>query len=203
MAPAAWRSLVPLASVGLLLVSPLARGAPGGEDPTAVERLLELLRSDHDGDRAAAYRALSPGESGRTTAPGPLLLRGLLDIAEERDTVEPLDPPPALAIRLLGEYRSMEAIPILIDRIDEVFPRLVVSAEVAPTEAAGALIAIGEATIEPILDRAETASGEEWSILSQVLRGLERPAALSSAVQGRLARPISAAAQARLIALGR
>ncbi len=211
VAPARGRAAVRRWAALLFLVEPLLRVGAGATvdaqetpDPTEIERLLERLRSADDADRFAAYRALSPRRRGdQPVEASPLLIRELLALAGQRDAAYPMEPAPALAMRLLGDYGCEEAIPLLIERISDDFPRLIVSAETAPTEAAGALIAIGSRVIEPILDRVETASDEEWGILSLVLRRLDRPVAVSSAFEGRLERQLSALARERLAAFRR
>jgi len=81
---------------------------------------------------------------------------------------------PMLAARLLGFLRSVEAIPLLLERLLDEFPRPIVrSRDTYLTVAADALSRIGLTAAGPILSRVASASEEEWRALRMALWFME------------------------------
>lgn len=175
-----------------LLLAPLGLAAAGAAaPPPSLLAAAANLRSGDLAERVAARDAIAgrlrgapaPAESEALTA----LVPELLEIARIEEKVYSMASPPLLAIGLLGDLRAAEAVPLLLDRIGDEFPRFVVRDVDRLTPAAQALARIGPPAIEPILDRAGAADDEEWGMLAASLRTMEDREAVRAAVERRLA----------------
>ncbi|MEM7050128.1 MAG: choice-of-anchor D domain-containing protein [Acidobacteriota bacterium] len=173
--------------------SPLACVVPSSpgiaESPFNLsEALSQLVSSNwtirHSG-AATIYAALA---SGKITASDRQDLLNQLRIIASNPHYRGQQPfsRPLLAINLLGELQDESSIPLLIGRLEEEFRLFGLIEEDELTAAAAALIKIGPAVIEPILDRAQTASASEWELCEAVLAGMEDPADVEEAVERRI-----------------
>jgi len=185
----------------LLALSPLPLRASAGEFDVA--GAIADLRSDDFGQRLQGFQEISAR-----------MTRGQLTPSERRDLTaalvadarleEPhpeLESTPLLAIELLGELESAEAIPLLLARLLDYFPRFVVSDLSALPPPAVALGKIGPPAIAPILDRASSASAEEWKALRSALQLMKDQETVRSAVRQRLRADVAGTALERLRAL--
>lgn len=171
----------------------LATAGPAPANPPSLAAVAERLGSDEADERFAAHellleqiRRFGAEELGAAERQAVLdVVPGLMTVARRTERIYPMGAAPLLAIELLGELRAAEAIPLLLDRIDDDFPRILVNAtDVSP--AAKALVRIGAGAIEPILDRTAAADESEWRMLTATLRAIEPREPVVSAVERHL-----------------
>jgi hypothetical protein len=144
---------------------PVVAALPRAPEPTldSVARLTDASLEV----RNAAYEALLA-----KTQSGELLekeraetVAALLEVAQGEAVDGELEAAPLLAMRLLGELRAEEAIPLLLDRLTDEFTRAIIGDSDWVTPAAQALVKIGKPALAPMVSMAAGASEEEWGVL--------------------------------------
>ncbi len=181
-------------SQGAVLVSSVALGPEAARPaaPTPLESLpaaaRQLLSAETESRTAARDAitgrlrtgALPPAE--RTA-----LIAELLAAARVEESPYPLLATPLLAIELLGDLRAEEAIPVLMERLLDDFPRLLVTGEQRVTPAGQALAKIGKPALEPMISAAAGASEEEWGVLRASLALMKDQKSVQAEVSRQLA----------------
>jgi len=144
-------------------------------DRGSVELLavIEDLQSDRLRDRLEARRSVRDAyeRGGLSAEEQALLTKELLRLARIREEQYAFYDPVMIAIELLGVLQATEAIPVMLDRIWDGFPRVVLDTR---TVAASALLELGDSAVGPILERCATATPREWDGMRGVLHELDR-----------------------------
>ncbi len=182
------------------------QGSPAAAAPATLASLSDAARqllSAHTEDRTAARDAvlgrLRAGDISPEERSG--LVAGLLTAARVEEHPYPLLSTAFLAIELLGELRAEEAVPVLLDRLLDEFPRLLVTGEQRVTPAGQALAKIGQPALEPMIARAAGASDEEWGVLRASLDLMKDQKSVQAEVSRQLAEGTVAEALERLTGL--
>jgi len=164
-----------------------AQVEPDDDEPIDFGALLNQIEAPSGAERMAAHMDLEIRlKAGQLTADErEQAWRKLSRIAQRRQDAYPFDAPEYLAIRLLGKLKDPRAIPLLINRVADEFPRFVL-AHTRRAPAAQALVDIGVPAIGPIIASAPRADDREWRSLSGALLGIDRLSAGARA-QARLA----------------
>jgi hypothetical protein len=153
---------------------------------SSVSSVVQLLESTDAADRLTGFNAvLSVYSSDQLKgAEREQLVSELLRIASRHSTNYDLYSSEMLAIDLLGVLQVKEAIPILMKHILTEFPRPRIGQRKSQlsTEASIALSNLGGAVIPAIIQKARSASNQEWRILEQVLRLFEDQRTLRQAI---------------------
>ena len=103
------------------------------------------------------------------------LITALLQLARVDRKNYPASSPTELAIRMLGELRSPEAVGVLLDQIDkQFFPRIVVRRGDELPPSVHSLSLIGMPAVGPIIERAGIATVGQWRLMQVALRDIDR-----------------------------
>jgi HEAT repeat protein len=174
--------IVPL--LGGLTASLLCTVACADEDP--VRLAIERLDSTNPGERLQAQNAIVEAHYTGDIPVDALqeLHDELVRLAAIREDAYPVVSAPLIAIELLGFLQVEQGIDVLLERLTDEFPRIIVS--ITSTPAGVALGRIGAPAIQPILDFAPGASDEEWRTLRCSLESMEDQQAVLAAVEQRL-----------------
>jgi hypothetical protein len=143
----------------------------------SMEKAAAFIASPAEGNRIAGYNAIvSRQESQLPIAAGEraALVAALLPLAEAGDS-DSWYSTRVLASLALGSLHATEAVPVLLDHLQDDFPRPTQDSDPMLPPAAIALTRVGAPAIEPILARAATAGDDEWQLLLRTLRTLDRP----------------------------
>ncbi|RME95453.1 MAG: hypothetical protein D6773_18360, partial [Alphaproteobacteria bacterium] len=146
-------------------------------EATSIERALAGMRASYSGDRMrASYELLRLIEQGSATHEEQVSVESaLVEMAKIRSDIYDANSTPQLAIEMLGRLRVEDSIPILLDRVTEIFPQNVGS--MLP-DAVVALAAIGTPSVGPILERCGEEAEERWRLMAVVLRQIDKDSPL-------------------------
>lgn len=186
------------AAVGAGHIACTVGGAVTRPRPFSTSEAVRLLQADDPDDRAEGYGLVKAAQAAGvlTGEERGELVRALIQIPRRADHDEQLGSPAVLAIQLLGELRAEEAVPALVARVRDDFGQPVTSALATP--AAHALRRIGASAIPVILDQAEVADDDQWTLLDRLLRNIEDQKALRREACSKLDAEISPLAERRL-----
>jgi hypothetical protein len=144
--------------------------------PADVSRIIALLRSDSVGDRLLAQQAvIRTLESQVDGVDRQRLIGQLRQIAEGHAQQYDVYSPEMLALNLLGLLHAQDGIEALMNHLLTRFPQSIVSHRDLPpaTVASKALANLGTAAVTTIIEKAPSASDEEWDVLAHTLRSID------------------------------
>ena len=160
--------------IGDFVLPPPPGAAPITEKQKAsstIDEAIDAMRTGYNIERMRASQRLlhliekapiTKGERARA-------ISNLIEMAQIHDEINDIYSTPQLAIELLGRLGAPEGIPVLLDRITEVFPKNIGRDIDMLPDAAVALTEIGASAVGPILERSGSTSAKEWRAMVAAL----------------------------------